>query len=73
MIKEFLINIFDGLTGINFQDGVAISFYSNMGKSKETIKMVRELAPLENIEDWLVQLELIMCDSVRRECERTND
>jgi hypothetical protein len=44
-----------------------------MGKSKETIKMARELAPLENIEDWLVQLELIMCDSVKRECERTND
>lgn len=53
-------------------DGNAISFYSNMGKVLEVIKMTRELAPMENIEDWLVQLELIMTESVKRECERTN-
>jgi len=53
-------------------DGNAVSFYSNMGKTLEVIKMTRELAPMENIEDWLVQLELIMTESVKRECERTN-
>jgi hypothetical protein len=27
---------------------------------------------MENIEEWLCELERIMMDSVKRECERTN-
>lgn len=52
---------------------MATSFYSNMGKSKETIKMTQELHPMENIEEWLCELERIMCDSVKAQCERTNN
>lgn len=60
------------MTGINFNDGVASSFFSNMGKAKEVIKMTEQLHPMENIEEWLCELERIMMDSVKRECERTN-
>lgn len=43
-----------------------------MGKVFENIKMTQELQPMENIEEWLCELENIMKDSMKRECERTN-
>jgi len=43
-----------------------------MGKVRENIKMSQELHPMENIEEWLCELERIMMDSVKRECDRTN-
>jgi len=52
---------------------VATSFYSNMGKVKETIKMTQDLHPMENIEEWLCELERIMCDSMKAQCGKTND
>lgn len=56
-----------------FADGVATTFYSNMGKVLEKVKMTEQLHPMENIEEWLCELERIMCDSMKRECERTNN
>lgn len=52
---------------------MATSFYSNMGKVKETIKMTQDLHPMENIEEWLCELERIMCDSMKAQCGKTND
>lgn len=72
LIREYLSNIFDGLTGITFNDGLAINFYSTMGKVKETIKMTEALAPMENIEEWLCELERIMMDSIKSCSDRTN-
>jgi len=43
-----------------------------MGKVREEIVMSEDLPPEENIEDWLCNLERIMIDSMKRECEKTN-
>jgi len=65
-IKEYLQNIFDALTGINFDDGFAISFYSVMGKFKEVLKMTEPLGAKEQIETWLQDLEKIMKKTVKK-------
>lgn len=40
-----------------------------MGKDKEHIKMTQSLSPKEQIESWLLDLENIMKDSLKRECK----
>jgi len=41
-------------------------FYSRMGKIQEKLKMVQTLAPKENIEVWLLELEDIMKQTVKK-------
>ena len=56
-----------------FAECVATTFYSNMSKALEKVKMMEQLHPMENIEEWLCELERIVCDSMKLECECTNN
>jgi len=67
------MNIFIGIVGIDFDENSrALSFFSKMGKDKETMTMVEYLDVKEQIELWLLEFETIMKKSVRKNAGKTS-
>ena len=68
-VQDYLNKCFDGIKTINFVNLASNEIIEMVSPENEVVKLSKTLFAHENIEGWLLDLELVMFQSVYDECK----